>query len=102
MLLSEYEARLQSVNPRLRIKRYGTSMAGVHLDNRYICRVPQGEIVANNCFEIRVGQADQYITDFNLTGEYRFKYMTRRGRAETARVLYTARCIKFDDIAKLS
>lgn len=102
MLLSEYEKRLKEVNPKLHIKRYGTSLAAIHLGSRHICRVPQGEIVAHNVFEVRVGHADQYVSDLNPRGEYRFKYMTRRGRTETARILCTQRCIGFNDISKLS
>lgn len=102
MILSEYEKLVQSVNPRLRIKRYGSSLAAVHLGYRHICRVPQGEILQNNVYEVRAGFADQYKSDFNPTGEYRFRQLTRRGRSEVARILYTNGLISFTDIPRLS
>ena len=102
MLLSRYEQLLQECNPKLRIKRYGSSMAAVHEGNRHVCRVPQGEINANNTFETKIGWADQYMNNFNPSGEYRYKLMTRRGRIETAQILYTQGLITFPQISKLS
>lgn len=102
MLLSQYETLLQECNPSLRIKRYGSSMAAVHQGSKHICRVPQGEINANNTFEIKKGWADQYMSNFNPAGEYRYKLMTRRGRIETAQILYTQGLISFPQISKLS
>lgn len=102
MTLNEYEAKLKSVNPRLRIKRYGTSMAGIHEGNKFVCRVPQGEILEHNTYEVRDGEADQYKTQFNPMGYYKYNFMTRRGRAEIARILYTQHLISFSDLTKLS
>ena len=102
MLLSRYEQLLKECSPKLHIKRYGSSMAAVHNGNQHICRVPQGEINANNTFEIKKGWADQYVSNFNPSGEYRYKLMTRRGRIETAQILYTQRLISFPQISKLS
>lgn len=109
MTLNTYEQRLQSVNKDLYIKRYGTSMASIQSrsgrgrgKSHHVCRIPQGEILQNNVFEWRVGHADQYVTDFNPNGEYRFKMLTRRGRSEAARILYTQGLISFSDVSKLS
>lgn len=102
MILSDYEARLKAVNPRLHIKRYGTSNAGVHNGNSFVCRVPQGEIIQNNTYETRDGSADQYKNTFNPEGRYKFNLMVRRGRAETARILYTQKLIPFTALSKLS
>jgi hypothetical protein len=101
MVLSEFERRLKTANPRLHIKRYGTSMAGVHFGNRYVCRVPQGDIFEHNVFQTEIGHNTQYESSFNPTGEYRWRRLTRRGRRETAQILYTQRLIKYDDIAKI-
>jgi len=107
MILSDYEKRLQAVNPRLNIKKYGSSMAGVHYDKKYLCRVPQGDIFEHNVYEMKWGHADQYKTQFNPSGAYKFKLLTRRGRREAAQVIYTegikmgTRIISYNDIAKI-
>ena len=102
MTTFEYEKRLKACNPNLHIKKYGTSMAAIHCGNLHICRVPQGDIWEYNEFATQIGYADQYVNNFNPAGEYRWKKLTKRGRAEAARILYTQRVIKFDDIQKLS
>lgn len=102
MTTSEYEKRLKAVNPKLNIKKYGTSLAAVHYGNKHICRVPQGDIWEYNEFKTEIGYADQYKNNFNPHGEYRYKLMTKRGRAEVARILYTERFISSLDISKLS
>jgi len=102
MTTAEYEKRLKTVNPKLHIKKYGTSLAAIHIGSKHLCRVPQGDIWEHNEFEIRVGYADQYKSQFNPKGEYRFKYLTKRGRAEAARILYTMRVITSKDISYLS
>lgn len=102
MTTFEYEKRLQAVNPKLHIKKYGTSLAAIHYGNKHICRVPQGDIWEYNEFRTEIGYADQYKSNFNPTGEYRYRLMTKRGRAEVARILYTERLILSDDIPKLS
>ncbi len=108
MILSDFERRLKACNSKLHIKRYGSSLAGVHYGNDFICRIPQGEILEHNCFEIRKGNADQYISDFNPTGEYRYKYLTRRGRREAAQIIFTEgtrrghRIISYSDIARIA
>ena len=102
MTLNEYEKRLKAANPRLHIKRYGTSMAGIHNGNKFVCRIPQGEILEHNVFEVREGQSDQYKTQFNPLGWYKYKYMTRRGRSETARILYTQGLISYPYLPTLS
>lgn len=108
MTLNEYEKRLQAVNPELYIKRYGTSMAGIHTrrvhgpnQSHYICRIPQGEIVENDIWEWADGEADQYITTFNETGKYKWKKLTRRGRRNTAHQLYDKGYVSYQDIAKI-
>lgn len=102
MTLNEYERKLKSVNSRLRIKRYGTSLAGIHLGNKFICRIPQGEILEHNTYEVREGEGSQYKSDWNPLGKYKYNFMTRRGRAETARILYTQHLISFSDLTTLS
>lgn len=101
MVLSEFEKRLKAANPNLHIKRYGTSNAGVHNGNTFVCRVPQGDIFEHNVWQTEIGYNDQYISSFNPMGEYRWRKLTRRGRREAAQILYTQRLIKYDDIAKL-
>lgn len=102
MSLSEYEKRLQAANPRLRIKRVRGGMANVMLGNKSIARVDTGELTLYNQFEYRIGQSDQFMTDFNPKGNYKYKYMIKRGRAELARVLHTSRVIGISDVTKLS
>lgn len=102
MTLREFEQRLQQCNPRLHIKTYGESKAGIHLGTRYICRVGPGEIMPHNQFYMEIGQNDAYISDFNPKGYYKFRRLVERGRAETARILYTQRLISFADVSKLS
>lgn len=102
MTIREFERRLKLCNPKLHIKTYGASKAGVHNGNKYVCRVGPGEIMPYNQFVIEYGQADQFVTDLNPKGYYKFKRLIERGRAETARVLYTQRLISLSDISKLS
>lgn len=102
MTTLEYEKRLQQVDPKFHIKKYGSSMAAIHYGNKHVCRVPQGDIWEYNEYRIEIGFADQYINNFNPTGEYRYKLMTKRGRAEVARILFTEHLITSNDIPKLS
>lgn len=108
MTIRDYEKRLQSVNPDLHVKVYGNGMAGIHTKKthltrqRYILRVPNGQITPYNHFISRWGQASQFITNFNPKGYYKVRTMTARGRIEAARVLYTQRFIKYSDIFLLS
>jgi len=109
MTLNEYEKRLQAVNGDLFIKRYGTSLASIQSKSgrgrgksHHICRIPQGEINQHNSWEWRVGHNDQYKSQFNITGEYRYRLLTRRGRSEAARILYTQGLISYSDVSKLS
>lgn len=107
MILSDFERRLKAVNPKLSIKKYGSSLAGIHYGNDFVCRIPQGEILEHNVFDIRTGNADQYTTDWNPTGIYKYKYMTKRGRREAVQIVYTEgtkrghKIIAYSDIAKL-
>lgn len=102
MTLNDYEKRLKAANPKLRIKRYGTSLAGIHEGNKFICRIPQGEILEHNVYEVREGESDQYKTELNPLGWYKYNHMTRRGRSETARILYTQHVISYPAISLLS
>ena len=108
MILSDFEKRLKLLNKKLHIKRYGASLAGIHYGNEFICRVEQGEILEHNVYEIRVGHADQYVNHINPTGEYRYRFMTRRGRREAAQIIFTegtkrgSRIISYSDISKLA
>ena len=101
MVLSEFEARLKAENPKLHVKRYGTNLAGIHNGNEFVCRIPQGEILEHNVFAIETGHNDQYITSFNLTGGYRWRKLTRRGRREAAQILYTQRLIPLEGISRI-
>ena len=102
MSITEYEQRLKACNPRLHVKCFGTSKAAVHLGTKFICRIGQGCISPYNEFKPETGVADQYKTAFNPTGTYKWKRMTKRGRAEAAKILYTSGCIRFNQIAKVS
>jgi hypothetical protein len=102
MKISEYERILQSANPRLRIKRYGTGKAGVHLGNEYVCRVPQGEITAYTVTRPEIGHASQFVSQGNPTGRYIFPRILRRGRNGVAKILLHKRLIKHSDLARLS
>ena len=102
MILSDFEKRLKAANPRLHIKRYGTSLAGIHNGSEYVCRIPQGEILEHNVFQVEVGYSDQYVSDFNPGGEYRWKKLTRRGRREAAQILYTQRLISLPDVSRIA
>ena len=102
MTLNEFQARLQAVNPRLRIKRYGNAKAGVHLGNQYICRVPQGEITAYSVIQPSIGYATDKITASNPRGAYRYDLIQRRGRHAVARLLQGKGLIAHADIAPLS
>lgn len=108
MTLLEYEKRLQAVNPELYIKKYGTSMAGIHTtrvhgpnQSHYICRLPQGEIVENDVWEWREGEADQYKTSLNEKGTYKYKMLLRRGRRQAAHQLYDKGYVSWQDISKI-
>lgn len=102
MRLSRYEQRLKNVNPKLHIKRFGQSKATIHYGNIFVCRIGQGCINPYNEFTIRNGFSDQYKTALNPQGEYRYRLMVKRGRAEAAKILYTQKRIKFNQIAGLS
>lgn len=107
MTIREYEKRLQQANPDLYIKTYGTGKAGIHIRGRltrqrYIMRVPSGQITPYNHFQNRWGQASQFVTDLNPKGYYKLRQFVQRGRIECARVLYTQRLIKYADIMRLS
>lgn len=102
MTLQQFEKRLQAVNPRLRIKQYGTSMAGVYLDNEYVLRLPVGEQNPYNTTLSVVDKASQYVTKLNPEGLYVWQKMVARGRNEVALMLHIKHLIKFDDMAKLS
>lgn len=101
MVLFEYEKLLKTVNPAMRVKKYGTSLAGIHVGNKYIIRIPQGEILEHNVYEMREGFADQYKSTWNPLGRYFYNHMTRRGRREAAQILYTQGVIHLKDIAKI-
>lgn len=102
MSITEYEQRLKACNPKLHVKRFGTSKAAIHLGTRFICRIGQGDLPPYNVFQAETGVADQYKTAFNPTGTYKWKRMTKRGRAEAAKIMYTSGCIRFNQIAKVS
>lgn len=102
MTLREFERRLQLCNPKLHVKTYGASKAGIHLGSRYICRIGPGEIMPYNQFVMETGQNDSFMSDFNPKGYYQFRRIVERGRAEAARVLYTQRLISLSDVATLS
>lgn len=102
MTLSQFEIRLKEANPRLHIKRYGSSKAGVHLGNQFICRVPQGEITAYNVVKEEIGHSTSAVTEDNPYGEYKFDLIIRRGRWAVARILQGKRIIKQSDIANLA
>lgn len=102
MILSEFEKRLKSANPKLRIKRYGTSLAGIHCGNEFVCRIPQGEILEHNVFKVEEGFSDQYKNNFNPMGRYKWRRLTRRGRREAAQILYTQRLISLNDISRIA
>jgi hypothetical protein len=102
MTLTQFELRLKQLNPRLHIKRYGTSMAAVHCGNEHICRVPQGEITYHNATEERWGNGDQFRTVWNPTGKYAYQFLLRRGRYDTARMLVQGGYIKRSDVARLA
>lgn len=83
-------------------------MAGIHTTrvhgpnrSHYICRIPQGEIVENDIWEYRDGEADQYKTTFNETGKYKYKMLIRRGRRQAAHQLYDKGYISYQDIPKI-
>lgn len=101
MTLKMFEERLQAVNPRLRIKRYGTSMAGIHLGNQYLLRVPQGEITPYNVTVAKVGKADQHVSDLNPKGYYQYQKLLRRGRWQVSVMLANMGVISNADAAKL-
>lgn len=102
MTLSEYERVLQTANPALRIKRYGTGKAGVHLGNRYICRLPQGELTAYTVTRPEIGHSGQFVTPTNPRGAYKFPLIIRRGRNGVAKILLRYQLIKHIDLARLS
>lgn len=102
MTLSEFERRLQSVNPRLHIKKYGTSMAGVHLGNKYLFRVPQGEIHYYNETVERIGYNSEMITPENPSGKYGYQFLLKRGRYDLARLLAANGHITWAAVAKVA
>lgn len=102
MTLREFERRLQRCNPRLHIKRYGTSKVGIHNSGRYVCRIMPGDITPYNQFQIQKGRHSSAVTPLNPGGLYKWKLLVGRGRMEAARVLYTSRHIKLRDVAYLS
>jgi hypothetical protein len=85
MTLRSYEERLKSVNPNLSIKRYN-GIAGVFLNDHYILRIEQGEIVPFSEYH-------------QFTNAER---LARRGRISVARMLYAQKAINQKDIAYLS
>lgn len=102
MTITEYERRLKECNPKLHVKRFGSSKAAIHLGNRFICRIGQGDIPPYNAFRVESGHHDQYKTPMNPGGAYKWKRLLKRGRAESAKILYTTGCIKFNQITKVS
>lgn len=102
MTLTVFEKRLQRANPRLRIKRYGTSMAGIFLGNEYVLRVPQGEIHPYNVTERRVDKAADVATPLNPDGVYVWSKLVKRGRNEVAKMLHSRQIISYDDVARIS
>ena len=102
MTLRDFERRLQSCNDQLHIKTYGASKAGVFKGNKYICRIGPGEIMPYNQFTYEYGENGQYASDLNPKGKYKYKRLIERGRAETARVLYTQRHLTLADISTVS
>lgn len=102
MTLNEYERILQTANPALRIKRYGSSLAGVHVGNRFVCRVPQGDITAYTVTKPEIGYSADRITPKNPRGAYVFQLILRRGRNGVAKILLGKRLIKHSDLARLS
>ena len=101
MILSNLELKLKQANPKLHIKRYGSSMAAVHYGSRHVCRVPVGEITMYNVTREEVGYSDQFVTQLNLNGEYRWNRLLRRGRGEMAHMLQIAGLINAHDAAKI-
>lgn len=102
MILSEFEKRLQTANPALRIKRYGTGKAGIHHGNQYICRVPQGEITAYTVTQPVIATASQFVTPTNPYGKYKYDLILRRGRHGAAKLLAGRGLIKYADIARIA
>lgn len=101
MTLSDFEKRLQACNPKLHIKCYGSSMAGIHAGNQYVCRVPQGEITPYTVIREEIGHADQHKSDLNPTGQYVFKRIIKRGRNDVAEILHRTKLISDSDKAKI-
>lgn len=87
MTLTDFETKLKQANPNLHIKRYGTSMAAIHLGTRHICRVPQGEITLYNVTEEADGHRDDLVSTWNPTGAYKWQRLVRRGRGEAVHML---------------
>lgn len=102
MTLTQFERRLQAANPKLRIKTYGSSKAGVHCGNQFICRIPQGEITAYSVVKETLGTSSSAVTPENPYGLYKFDLIERRGRHAVAKVLLGKRYIKHADIARIS
>lgn len=102
MTLSEYERRLKAVNPKLHIKRVASGKGGIHLGSQFICRIDTGELTLYNQWKWDEGESQQMATQLNPTGWHKYQRLLKRGRAETARILYTRRVIRMPDIAKLT
>lgn len=102
MTLNELERALKTCNPRLHIKRVASGKAGVHLGNRFICRIDQGDVTLYNQWRWDEGLSDQLATPLNPKGWHKYKRMMKRGRAELARVLYTQRVITLSQVATVT
>jgi len=89
MTISAWEQRLKNVNPAFHIKRYGpNAIAGVHLGNKFILRMPQGETTQ---FDIL---AHVPVTEY---GETKYvKTLMRRGRVNAACMLHAKQLITYD------
>lgn len=101
MTLAQLETRLKQINPRLHVKKYGSSMAAVHLGTQHLFRVPQGEITLYSVTEERMGQNDDYRSDLNPRGLYKYNYKLRRGLGELSHLLQTGGVINSHQAAQL-
>ena len=98
MTISDLERNLQRCNPALYIKRTASGKGAVHLGNRFICRIDQGEVTLYNQWRWDQGENQQFATPLNPKGWHKYRHMLKRGRAELARILYTQRVIALADI----
>jgi hypothetical protein len=99
--LTHVEKVLKEINPGFHIKRYGTSMAAVHLGNNHLFRMPQGEVTLYNVTQERLGHADQHKSPTNPDGAYKYTFKVRRGLGELAHLLKLGGKINSQEESKL-